>query len=472
MDRTCSQLRARSPFIPSSCNHTTASGKRKTIMQVESLASELIKSFKAINSQTPGFVHVPNTQNLATASEGRKIDNDSLAGGSDNTNNSRTNNTKDFNSPSTHKREQKRAWIPIYENFKQGNFRTSPTNHLEVRMSLSTVAKNSSDMHREAKSESAKEKMMERLEAIGTGLREAEWGHENFRRAGMEEWSTEEQERIEAARDSAIIDYSDDELDSDSDDEDDLPHLYANIPTPSQTPTDDGDDDDFPPLCASTTTPPRTNSLTEESGIATNTAKVLLELVKGPLTPPLTPVLKCSEPESSASSIFDEEVSYLEPRKSFEISRPSRFDIKRELTLITALINDLGERLIKYQDLTDDVFVAALCNANPTPELLSLKSFCSWKLHPISARFKNTLPPATQTVPDLRLTDPDGDVYSLEERVDILDEFEDRDFAGHLAKREEWQFHKERWFLRNSTNAENEERVQHLERWYEEGRAE
>jgi hypothetical protein len=43
-------------------------------------------------------------------------------------------------------------------------------------------------------------------------------------------WSTE-QERIELARDLAVIDYSDDELDSesdtDSDDEDDFPHIYG-----------------------------------------------------------------------------------------------------------------------------------------------------------------------------------------------------------------------------------------------------
>jgi len=93
-----------------------------------------------------------------------------------------------------------------------------------------------------------------------------------------------------------------------------------------------------------------------------------------------------------------------------EISRPSRFDVKRELTLITALINDLGQRLIIYHDLTDNVFLAGLYNANPTPELLVLKSFCSWKLHPISDRVENTLPPATQTGPDLRLFESEGDI--------------------------------------------------------------
>jgi hypothetical protein len=138
------------------------------------------------------------------------------------------------------------------------------------------------------------------------------------------------------------------------------------------------------------------------------------------------PSLKCSEPESSPYSIFDDETSYLEPGQSFEISK---FDIKRELTLITALINDLGQRLITYQNLTDNIFFGALYNVNPEPELLSVKSFCSWKLHPISDRIKDTVPPAAQTVPDLRLIDSDGDVYSPEERMEILDEFEDRDFG-------------------------------------------
>ena len=139
------------------------------------------------------------------------------------------------------------------------------------------------------------------------------------------------------------------------------------------------------------------------------------------------PSLKCSEPESSPYSIFDDETSYLEPGQSFEISK---FDIKRELTLITALINDLGQRLITYQDLTDNIFFGALYNVNPEPELLSVKSCCSWKLHPISDRIKDTVLLTAQTVPDLRLIDSDGDVYSLEEeRIEILDEFEDSDFG-------------------------------------------
>jgi len=59
-----------------------------------------------------------------------------------------------------------------------------------------------------------------------------------------------------------------------------------------------------------------------------------------------------------------------------------------------------------------------------------VKSCCSWKLHPISDRIKDTVLLTAQTVPDLRLIDSDGDVYSLEEeRIEILDEFEDSDFG-------------------------------------------
>jgi len=452
MDRTCTQSRARSPFTSSDRNDTTSSGKRKTIKKVESLAGELIASLKAINSQDPDIVHVRNIQSLATASECRKLDNNSPTAGSNNTKSSMTNNTKDFHCPSTREREQQRAWNLIYENFKQGNFRTSPTQQLEQQrkpynvprgcIALSPEAKSSTDTHWESKSESAKEKMTEKL-ATGTCLQEAEWAHENLGRAGMDELSTEEQEAMEFARDCAVIDYSDDELDSDSDsdsddDDDDFPHLYATIPMPSQTPTGD---DDLPNFCASPTTPPETQRVTEGSEVATNNSKALFNFIKGPPTPPLTPNLKYSEPES-----------------------------KRELALINALINDLGQRLITYQDLTDDVFIGSLYNANPEPEVLSVKSFCSWKLHPFSEQMKDSLPPATRTVPDIRLIDSEGDVYSLEERMDILDEFEDREFGRHLASRDEWQFQKERWFLRNSTAAENEARLQHLERWDEEGR--
>lgn len=249
MDSTCYQSRVRSPFTPSNCNHITANCKRKTIKQVESLAGELIASLKGINSQGPDFVHAPKIPSSAPASECRKIDNNSPTAGSDITKDSTTNNTKDFHCPSTRKREQNRAWNLIYENFQQGKFRTSPTQHLEhlrqptgvpIANTLSPVAKNFSDTHWEAKSESGTEKMMENFEAVG-------WTDENLRQAGMDEYITEEQERIELARDLANIDFSDDELDSDSDsdDEDDFPHIYADIPFPSRTPTDDDHDDDI-----------------------------------------------------------------------------------------------------------------------------------------------------------------------------------------------------------------------------------
>jgi hypothetical protein len=84
---------------------------------------------------------------------------------------------------------------------------------------------------------------MEKHEEMGTSLQEAGWTDENLGRAELEDESTE-QECIELARALVVIDYSDGELDSDSDsdtysdEEDDSPHLYDNIPFPSRTPTD------------------------------------------------------------------------------------------------------------------------------------------------------------------------------------------------------------------------------------------
>ena len=101
--------------------------------------------------------------------------------------------------------------------------------------------------------------MIETPEKMGTSLQGAEWADEYLRRAELEDESTE-QERIELARDLAVIDYSDDELDSesdtDSDDEDDFPHMYADIPFSSRTPTDNDDDNDSSLLLSRTATQP------------------------------------------------------------------------------------------------------------------------------------------------------------------------------------------------------------------------
>jgi hypothetical protein len=247
MDSTCSQSRVRSPFTPSNCNHITANCKRKTIKQVESLAGELIASLKGINSQGPDFVHAPKIPSSAPASECTKIDNNSPTAGNDNTKDSTTNNTKDFHCPSTRKREQNRAWNLIYENFQQGKFRTSPAHHIEQLRKPATCEPR------------AKEEMIETPEKMGTSLQGAEWADEYLRRAELEDESTE-QERIELARDLAVIDYFDDELDSesdtDSDDEDDFPHMYADIPFSSRTPTDNDDDNDSSLLLSRTATQP------------------------------------------------------------------------------------------------------------------------------------------------------------------------------------------------------------------------
>jgi len=87
------------------------------------------------------------------------------------------------------------------------------------------------------------------------------WADENLRQAGMGECTTEEQERIELARDLANIDYSDDELDSESDtdkdNKDDFPYLY-DILFLSRIPTDNDNDNDSSLLLSLTITPPGT----------------------------------------------------------------------------------------------------------------------------------------------------------------------------------------------------------------------
>jgi hypothetical protein len=74
----------------------------------------------------------------------------------------------------------------------------------------------------------------------------------------------------------------------------------------SQTLTDD---DDFPNLCSSTT------------------------------TPPLTPNLKFSEPESSPYSISDDEISYLGPGQSIISSSPHyKMHIQNQNTLFEEVL--------------------------------------------------------------------------------------------------------------------------------------
>jgi hypothetical protein len=136
----------------------------------------------------------------------------------------------------------------------------------------------------------------------------------------------------------------------------------------------------------------------------------------------------------------------------------------RELTLINALINDLGDRLIIYQKLTNDIFSGSLYNANPKPQHLSQKNCCSWKLHLMPDLVKDVSPPASQTIPDLRVTDPEGDVYTLEEVMPALDE----EYYVKLVDKRAWHSWKmEEWMCKtDEVDADwHEARKDHFKQW-------
>ncbi|KAE9373400.1 hypothetical protein N431DRAFT_406862 [Stipitochalara longipes BDJ] len=288
-----------------------------------------------------------------------------------------------------------------------------------------------------------KEQMKEKLEAAGSSFEDIQWAEDNLRRAEQEEMARlEEQDRLDIEKSSAIIDSEDETLESNSElddsDEDEFPHLYTNIPTPHQTPTN------FP----------------KEDYHNTDRSKALLQLLHGPITPPLTPI-----PESD---FFNQEIEYLAPGQSFIITDSLAIKEQDELELISALVNDLGERLIHYQKYTDQNLAHAIETANTKSERLPQHNRCSWKKHLMADYVKNLLPPADRPVPDLRVTDPAGNAYFLEEITPIMDGY----FAKHLADRNAWQDEMEEWWYENDDISDDEYSAykKHFRQWEEEFR--
>jgi hypothetical protein len=209
-------------------------------------------------------------------------------------------------------------------------------------------------------------------------------------------------------------------------------------------------------------------------------AKQLLDSVNDP-----TPV---SDPIDSDSDSDDEDdfphlyanippppqtlTSSLATRQSLTNPNPINIETKiQELALISALINalinDLGDRLITYQNLTDDIFCSYSWNANPEPQQMSSQNTCLWKLHLMSDLIKNILPPPTQLIPDLRVTDPEGCVYTLEE---VIPEMDEEYYAKLVEKREYHHWEMENWlFESDEIDAEwHEARKGHFKQWQEE----
>ena len=285
-----------------------------------------------------------------------------------------------------------------------------------------------------------KQEMEEKLEAQGSSFEDIKWAEDNLRRAEQQEMARlEEQERLqEIKQGSAILDSEEE----DSDD-DDFPHLYTNISTPPETPIDS----------------PRMEYY------ETDRSKRLLELLYGPVTPPLTPISE-SEDLSSTSDFFNQEIEYLEPGQPFIITQPAAIKEKDEYQLIKALINDLGDRLTHYQKHTDENFDSAYETANPGPERMSQRGHCTWKKHLIADCVRDLLPPAHTTVPDLRVTDPEGKSYFLEEILPAMDRYS----ARHIAARDAAQQKMEDWYLDNDEISDDEYKAlaDHFRQWYDE----
>jgi hypothetical protein len=143
-----------------------------------------------------------------------------------------------------------------------------------------------------------------------------------------------------------------------------------------------------------------------------------------------------------------------------------------ELALIHALIDDLNARLIHYRKIEDEHFKPGLYHSQTCDAMLKtckMKNIntCSWKLALMWPFSVNILPPATQKIPDLRVTNHQGNVYSLEEALPDLDA---QDFKEHVQKREKWGKLMEE-YLYESYGADPawcDNREMHFEQWREE----
>ncbi|PMD26653.1 hypothetical protein NA56DRAFT_729962 [Hyaloscypha hepaticicola] len=144
-----------------------------------------------------------------------------------------------------------------------------------------------------------------------------------------------------------------------------------------------------------------------------------------------------------------------------------------ELALIHALIDDLSDRLIHYRKIEDEHFKpglyhAQICEgARPKTCKMKNRNTCSWKLVLIWPFSKTIPPPAAQEIPDLRVTNHHGNVYSLEE---VLPELDAQDFKEHVQNREEWGEFMEEYLSKiyGADSAWRHEREMHFRQWKEE----
>jgi hypothetical protein len=122
-----------------------------------------------------------------------------------------------------------------------------------------------------------------------------------------------------------------------------------------------------------------------------------------------------------------------------------------ELRLVNAVIEDLEERQKFYQDCSDNHFWWAIDESSPPAAQLPLHNSNSWKQHLLSD-FTRGLTPKSQSFPEIRVTDPEGNIYFLEEQAAAMDE----DFKKHVAKRDAWQSRNEISLEENKIETEGE----------------
>ena len=212
----------------------------------------------------------------------------------------------------------------------------------------------------------------DRLEELGTSMKEIEIAEKNLRKAEMAEmvrlWEQEyllnqrlERERLEnehfpqevsiAAEDKEENENGGEEeeaSDYDSDDEDDFPHLYANIPTPPRSTCGSSSQDDL------TISEPKASDPTDDT----------------PPTLHLTPAQQdenVDEEDVQAEEDTDQgTIYYIKCDENDIISEPTGPDDEQELALIYTLIVDLDKRRAKYQVYTE-VFTEIMSYGNQEP---------------------------------------------------------------------------------------------------------
>lgn len=232
-------------------------------------------------------------------------------------------------------------------------------------------------------SEAVQDLVNSRMEGYGLNLSDLKELEEALIEAEREEAARiEEEERLEREKTCAI----DDQEEEDDDSNDDFDHLYFDIPSPPQTPIE------LMSVC--------------NQELTTTRPIFLYQLDNGPLTPPGTPPNERTTPKPITEDEF-------------------------LLNLTAGLIEDLTKEREVWTRKKGYTF---------NPDVLNRPIYdgpyegCAWKLHPVSDFIKDLPPPPTQTYPDVRLTDPEGNVFTLEERLPKLRQ----DFKYELVEREAW----------------------------------